>query len=151
MQWDFTPEEVIKGEIHYPLWDFRQDLWEEVSDYTDPEGFEILFWALYHLAMGSSAEDMAIRWREQNELSEEETREQKQQFELIKSTHRADIEMLKAVIKRKILDYKEEGIGVLGEKELSDYILEWISQVVEEHEVQEQSGKTNGEMNGKSE
>lgn len=146
MEWEFSPDQVVKGEIYYPLEDYRDDLWESVNDYTSPDGFEILFWSLYHFAMGYSSQEMAERMRRQNNLTEDETREQKKQFELIKSTHSADIEMLKALIKRQILNYREEGVDVETGQDLSDYIREWIEDVVENHEVSSPSDQGNGEM-----
>lgn len=148
MEWEFSPEQVVKGEIYYPLEDYREDLWEEVSDYTDPEGFEVLFWALYHFAMGYSSREMADRMRRLHELTEEETQSQKQQFELIKSTHAPDIEMLKALIKRQVLNYREEGVDVETGQALREYIREWITEVVKNHEVGHGSRQGNGELDG---
>jgi len=36
MQWDFTPEDVVKARSGYSLADFRRDLAEEVRMNTDP-------------------------------------------------------------------------------------------------------------------
>jgi len=135
MEWDFRPEAVITGEIEYSIFDFRDDLWEEVRPYTDEQGFETIFWALYHLAIGYSHEQMAEQVQAQNQLSDRERREQVQEFESLSDLYEDDIGMLKAVIQRKILDYSEEGRDVFDDSSLSEYLLWWIDDVVDSHDV----------------
>ncbi|MBS1271669.1 MAG: hypothetical protein MAGBODY4_00801 [Candidatus Marinimicrobia bacterium] len=135
MEWDFRPEAVVTGEIEYSIYDFREDLWDEVRPYSDEQGFETIFWALYHLAIGYSHEQMAQQIQEQNQLNDQETQDQIEEFENLHELYEEDIGMLKAIIQRKILDYSEEGRDVFDDSSLSEYLLWWIEEVVESHDV----------------
>ncbi|MCF7803680.1 MAG: hypothetical protein K9N46_00075 [Candidatus Marinimicrobia bacterium] len=137
MEWDFRPEAVVTGEIEYTIVDYRNDLWEEVRPYTDASGFETIFWVLYHLAIGYTTQQMAEDIQQQNQLSDEERREQKEEFDNLGEIYEDDIAMLKAIVQRKVLDYSEEGRDVFAEDSLSDHLQWWINDVVESHDVEE--------------
>ena len=137
MNWDFSPEEVITGEIRYDLYDFREDLWDDVREDVDRRGFESLFWTLYHLSMGYEPRDMAEKIRVQNDLSTEETRDQLQRFKMIQSMHQNEIAMLKGLIQRQIVEYNQQGVDVFDEKDLAEYIKQWIQEVIRVHSIEE--------------
>lgn len=135
MQWEFTPNQVLTGDIAYDIRDFRDDLWEEMKEHADRQGFEGFFWTVYHLAMGYTPKQMTDMIRKKNDLSPEETKEQLHQFELIAASHENEIEMLKAIIKRKLLQYKQEGRDLYQEETLVQYMREWIEDTVQSHQV----------------
>jgi len=133
MNWEFTPDHILKGEVVYTLRDYRNDLWEEVESHTDQRGFEGLFWTLYHLAMGYTPKQMASMFKRKNDLSPEETREQLEQFELMAGSHQNEVEMLKAIIKRQIVEYKQEGQDIFQDESLVDHMRQWVEETVESH------------------
>jgi len=135
MHWDFTPEQVITGEIPYTLEEYRQDLWAEVREYTDRAGYEALFWALYHLAMGYTPSEMAGRIQRRNDLSPRETREQLRRFDLIAGGHQESVEMLKAIIKRQLILYKEGSVANDSDLSVTEYIKEWIEHAINNPEL----------------
>ncbi|MBD3274061.1 MAG: hypothetical protein GF372_02055 [Candidatus Marinimicrobia bacterium] len=137
MDWDFSPEEIITGEIRYDMYDFREDLWDDVREDVDRRGFESLFWTLYHLAMGYEPRDMAEKVRLQNDLSTEETRDQLHRFKMIQSMHQNEIAMLKGLIQRQIVEYNQQGVDVFDEKDLAEYIKQWIQDVIRVHSIEE--------------
>lgn len=137
MDWDFSPEEVITGEIRYDIYDFRDDLWDDIRESVDRRGFESLFWTLYHLAMGYDPRDMAEKVRLKNNLSAEDTRDQLQRFKMIQSIHQNEIGMLKGLIQRQIVEYNQQGMDVFDEKDLSEYIQQWIHDVIRTHTVED--------------
>lgn len=134
MYWDFTPEQVITGEFPYSLEEFRQDLWEEVREHTDRAGYEALFWAIYHLAMGYPPSEMVGMVQRQNDLSPRDTREQLRRFELIADVHQESIDMLKALIKRQLIRYREESAETRENQPVTEYIKEWIERAINDHE-----------------
>jgi len=133
MQWDFTPDDIILGKIEYTLIDFRNDLWDEIRDFTTPAGFPALFWALYHLAMGYSPQQMAQAMKGKNQLSADEIRNQVERFETIRITHENEIDMLRGIIKRRIVEYHQEGLDVIQDSSLPEYIQRWIDQIASTH------------------
>ncbi|HKJ69931.1 MAG TPA: hypothetical protein VKA68_18395 [bacterium] len=135
MQWDFTPQQVLTGEAAYDIRDYRDDLWEEMQEHADQKGFEGFFWTMYHLAMGYSPKQMTDMIRKKNALSQEEAKEQLQQFELIAASHENEIDMLKAIIKRKLLQFKQEGRDIYQEETLVEYMREWVEDTVQSHQV----------------
>lgn len=135
MHWDFTPEQIITGEIPYTLEEYRRDLWAEVREHTDRAGYEALFWALYHLAMGYTPAEMSGRIQRQNDLSPRETREQRRRFELIAGGHQESIEMLKAIIKRQLILYKDGAVANENELPVTDYIKDWIERGINDPEL----------------
>ncbi len=135
MQWEFTPQQVLQGEAAYGIRDFRDDLWEEMNEHSDQRGFEGFFWTIYHLAMGYTPKQMTDMIRKKNELSREETKEQLHQFELVAASHENEIEMLQAIIKRKLLHYKQEGRDIYQEETLVEYMRAWIENTVQSHQV----------------
>ncbi len=138
MQWDYSPEQIITGEIKYDIYDFREDLWNDVQPEVDQKGFESLFWTLYHLAMGYEPQDMAEKIKDQNNLSTDDTREQLHRFIMIKSLHEDEINMfIRGLIQRQIVEYNQEGVDVFSEHDLSEYIRHWIQNVIQNHPVGE--------------
>lgn len=135
MEWDFSPDEVVTGEIPYNIYDFREDLWTEVKDETDVQGFEFFFWVIYHLAIGYSTRQLAEIFRKRNDLSSEETREQLHRFKMLESVYEEEINMFRGIVKRQLVEYRQQGIEFFDEKKMADYIKHWIDQSVKSHSV----------------
>lgn len=64
MQWDFTPEDVVKARSGYGLADFRRDLAEEVRRNTDPgdgtrqrQTFDLVYDLCHALATAKGLEE----------------------------------------------------------------------------------------------
>jgi hypothetical protein len=64
MEWDFTPEQVVKAEVDYGLEQFRADMFEEVrlnmgemDDVQQQKIFSVMYDLCYWVATGSEYED----------------------------------------------------------------------------------------------
>ncbi len=109
MQWDFTNEEVVRGEVRYSLVEFRQDLLEEVRSnvMSDNEEFilyhfNVIYELCHWLATGREFDDFVLTIPDSNI------------FNVITLTtlkeHMDDnIIMLGAILQRMIMDGVEKG------------------------------------------
>lgn len=64
MEWDFTPEQVVKAEVDYSLEQFRLDMFEEVrlnmnqmDDAQQRKIFDVMYDLCYWVATGSDYDD----------------------------------------------------------------------------------------------
>ena len=97
MQWEFTPEEVVKGEVDYGLEAFRRDLFEEIAANlgSDDETFlQQSFDVIYDLCY----------W--------ETTGREAHLLQAIKEHMRDNITMLGAILQRMIMDGVEQGMPI---------------------------------------
>lgn len=103
MEWDFTPEQVVKAEVDYGLEQFRADMLEEVrinmgemDDVQQQEVFSVIYDLCYWVATGSEHEDFFA------------TLDQESFFPgflaSIKDHLQPNIEMLGAILQRLIMD-----------------------------------------------
>lgn len=103
MEWDFTPEQVVKAEVDYGLEQFRADMLEEVrinmgdmDDVQQQEVFSVIYDLCYWVATGSEHEDFLA------------TLDQESFFPgflaSIKDPLQPNIEMLGAILQRLIMD-----------------------------------------------
>ncbi len=110
MKWDFTPEQVAKGEIEYTLEEFRADLMGEVKEnFSDknPDEVDSLFTLAYDVCYCS-----ALRHDLQNLLDHCQQQGfgiDMQFLELIRDSNTDNTEMLKAIFAKKIAEFKESG------------------------------------------
>jgi hypothetical protein len=112
MKWNFTGEQVVKGEVDYSLEEFRKDFFEEVKDNFPEYGTEELD-SLYRLAY-----DVCYCTVAQRDLGEllEHCREKglkadMRYLELIRDSNLANIIMLKALFARKVSEFMDEGLS----------------------------------------
>lgn len=110
MQWDFTPDEVVKGEVNYALEDFRNDLKEEVINNlaSDDEAFishsfNVIYELCHWMATGREFADFVATLPE-NELLDAHT------LQGIKEHMRENISMLGVILQRMIMDNVEQGL-----------------------------------------
>lgn len=110
MQWDFTPDEVVKGEVEYALENFRSDLKEEVINNlaSDDEifishSFNVIYELCHWMATGREFTDFVATLPE-NELLDAHT------LQGIKEHMRDNITMLGAILQRMIMDSVEQGL-----------------------------------------
>lgn len=108
MEWEFSPEQVIKGEVSYHVGDFRRDLQMEVSlnlgranaQQVD-DAFSLLYDFCYWLATGHEREAFISQFCHDPPLSEWLS-------ELI-PWMTSNAEMLGAILQRCIMDEVERG------------------------------------------
>lgn len=114
MLWEFTPEQVVKGEVDYKLEDFRRDLREEVAgnlggDEVDEEllqrSFDVIYDLCYWEATGKEFDDFIATLEEDAPLQEPVLRG-------IREHMRDNITMLGAILQRMIMDGVEQGLPV---------------------------------------
>ena len=111
MEWEFTPQEVVRGEVGYGLEEFRRDLCEEVRTNVpgvDDGGLESLFRLVYDmhywLATGNAFCDFELEFRDQPNL-----------VMLLRAVHggsAGNVEMLGAILQRTIMDGVEAGANL---------------------------------------
>ncbi len=112
MKWNFTGEQVVKGEVDYSLEEFRKDFYEEVKDNFPEYGTEKLD-SIYRLAY-----DICYCTAAQRDLGEllEHCRKKglkadMKYLELIRDSNLANIDMLKAIFARKVSEFMDEGLS----------------------------------------
>jgi len=107
MQWEFTPEEVVKGEVDYGLEQYRADLLAEVrlntgemDDAQQMRIFHVMYDLSYWLATGNDFDDFL------------NTLDQESFFPgflaSIREQISPNIEMLGAILQRMIMDRVDE-------------------------------------------
>lgn len=110
MQWDFTPEELVRGEVGYDLGAFRHDLFAEIRANlaTDDEtfirhSFDLIYDLCYWSATGRGLTDFVAALPENRPLDDAALHEIKE--------HMADnIMMLGAILQRMIANEVEQGL-----------------------------------------
>lgn len=111
MEWEFTPQQVVKGEASYGLADFRRDLLEEIRiniPGADEQALDSLFRLVYDmhywLATGNAYRGFEQDFHDRPEL-----------VTLLRAVHSqsaANVEMLGAILQRSIMDGVEAGAGL---------------------------------------
>ena len=128
MEWEFTPQEVVKGQIEYSLTDFRQGLAEEVRQNVtgDTEVFARTYHLLYDLcyALATSKNlDAHLDAYAYDPPTVQFLRE-------LAPVMSANVEMLGAILQRQIMDRVETGMPL--ENAVSE-VANWHRQIVAEH------------------
>jgi hypothetical protein len=110
MDWEFTPQQVVKGEIDYGLDEFRHDLMQEVAlnipglgnEQLEPV-FRLAYDLCYWLATGKEYDEFEERFQDLNTVMF---------LRALKEHGKANVEMLGAILQRMIMDGVEEGLSV---------------------------------------
>lgn len=110
MDWEFTPQQVVKGEIDYSLGEFRHDLMQEVAlnipglgnEQLEPV-FRLAYDLCYWLATGKDYDEFEERFQDLNTVMFLRT---------LREHGKANVEMLGAILQRRIMDEVEEGLSV---------------------------------------
>src|SRR5512137_3206426 len=112
MQWDFTGDQVVTGEVDYSLEEFRKDFYAEVKD-NFPEYDKQALDSMYRLAY-----DVCYCIASQRDLGEllEQCKQKgikadMKYLELIRNSNLANIDMLKAIFARKVSEFMDEGLS----------------------------------------
>ncbi len=110
MQWEFTPEQVAKGDADYGLCEFRRDLAAEVKmNLVDGDeaylqrSFDLIYDLCYWLATGREFADFAATLEDDEPLDAGV-------LQAIKEHMRDNVTMLGAILQRMIMDGVEEGL-----------------------------------------
>lgn len=128
MEWEFTPQEVVKGEIGYGLADFRQGLAEEVRQNVtgDTEVFARIYHLLYDLCYAlATSKDI-----EAHLTAYAYDPPTVQYLRELAPVMNPNVEMLGAILQRQIMDRVEAGMpleNAVGE------VADWHRQTVAEH------------------
>jgi hypothetical protein len=111
MKWDFTPDEVVRGEVAYGLLDFRHDLYQEVATNLGEEDgalqarFDLIYDLCYWIATGREFEDFIKTIGTEPALDEPF-------LATIKEYMAENITMLGAILQRMIMEGVEQGLPV---------------------------------------
>lgn len=110
MEWEFTPQQVVKGEIDYGLDEFRHDLIQEVALNIPGLGngqlepiFRLAYDLCYWLATGKDYDEFEKRFQGINTVMF---------LRALREHGKANVEMLGAILQRMIMDGVEEGLSV---------------------------------------
>lgn len=103
MEWEFTPEQVVKAEVDYGLEQFRTDMFEEVRlnmgemDYAQQQKlFSVMYDLCYWVATGNEYEDFLGTLDQESFFPGF--------FASIKDILTPNIEMLGAILQRLIME-----------------------------------------------
>jgi hypothetical protein len=112
MQWEFTGEQVVRGEVDYSLEEFRKDFYAEVKD-NFPEYDKQALDSMYRLAY-----DVCYCMASQRDLGEllahckqKGIKADLKYLELIRNSNLANIDMLKAIFAHKVSEFMDEGLS----------------------------------------
>jgi hypothetical protein len=120
MKWDFTPKDVLNGKAHYSAAQFRDDLLKEIRDEVGHHRDGVKFTQFYaiitvmlctSLALGKSTDSFVAsvqKYFPSEELQQHLTK--RELLDQIQDNNKENIEMLKAVIRRRIQD--DTAIGI---------------------------------------
>lgn len=128
MEWEFTPQEVVKGQIGYSLADFRQGLAEEVRQNVsgDSDVFTRTFHLIYDLCYAlSTSKDLEAHLAAY--AYDPPTVQFLRELAPVMS---ANVEMLGAILQRQIMDRVEDNMPL--ESAISE-VADWHRQTVAEH------------------
>lgn len=108
MEWEFTPQQVVKGEVGYGLDAFRHDLMQEVSLNVPGIGdeqlhriFALAYDLCYWLATGKDYDEFEERFEDINMLMFLRT---------LREHGQGNVEMLGAILQRMIMDGVEASL-----------------------------------------
>lgn len=104
MTWDFTPTQVMSGEVKYTLDDFKRDLYKEVADNfgdrLNPkrtrDAFNLIFTFCH-----ARATEKSLDWIE----LELKGNPDRKFLEALEEANKDNVDMLRAIIQRLFLDY----------------------------------------------
>jgi hypothetical protein len=112
MQWDFTPDEVVRGEVDYGLKEFRCDLRKEIAANLNnddelfvQECFVLIYDLCYWMSTGRKFAEFASTLDESAPL-------EVHVLQVISEYMRDNITMLGAILQRDIMDGVENGMTV---------------------------------------
>lgn len=111
MEWEFTPEDVVKGTVAYGLEDFRNDLAREVRmnvGAASPEAlaptFDLVYDVCYWLATGKPFNELLRGLAHDPPTSELVLR--------IRQHLDPNVAMLGAILQRRIMDHVAAGVAL---------------------------------------
>jgi hypothetical protein len=111
MEWEFTAQEVVRGEVGYGLGEFRRDLCEEIRTNVpgmDDDGLDSLFRLVYDLhywlATGNAYREFEREFRDQPNLV--------MLLRAVQGGSAGNVEMLGAILQRTIMDGVEAGANL---------------------------------------
>ncbi len=112
MQWEFTGEQVVAGEVGYTLEEFRKDYYEEIKanfpEFDDKEVdrmFRIAYDVCYCTATNRQLGDLVAHLRKKGISSDV------QYLELIRDSNAENIAMLRAVFAATVSGYIKGGLS----------------------------------------
>ena len=111
MEWEFSAQQVVRGEALYGLHEFRRDLCEEIrrnvpgmDDAALDSVFRLIYDLHYWLATGNAYRDFERQFRDQPNL-----------VMLLRAVHAQstpNVEMLGAILQRTIMEAVESGAAI---------------------------------------
>ena len=112
MQWEFTGEQVVKGEVGYTLEEFRKDYYEEIKanfpEFDDQEAdrmFRIAYDVCYCVATNRQLSELVEHLRTKEISSDEKY------LELIRDSNAENIAMLRAIFAAIVSGHLKKGLS----------------------------------------
>jgi len=123
MEWDFTCEQVAKGDVAYTLQEFREDYLSEVKDNFDdydPDQLDAIFSLAYDVCYCTAVrQDLNVLLKH---CLDKGIQVDIKYLELIRDSNLENIEMLKAIFAKKVSEFMEEGLDAKASlKKLEEY------------------------------
>lgn len=110
MQWDFSMDEVVRGDVDYGLKEFRRDLYQEISTNLPSNdetfikhSFDIIYELCHWIATGREFSDFVDTLADNGPFSVPD-------LKVIKDHMQDNIDMLGAILQRLIMDNVEQGL-----------------------------------------
>lgn len=128
MEWEFTPQQVVKGEVGYGLPEFRHDLAEEVRINVSREAgvftrtYHLIYDLCYALTTSKDLDDHLNAYAYDPPTV--------QFLRELAPTMSANVDMLGAILQRQIMDRVEAGMPL--ENAINE-VADWHRQAVAEH------------------
>ena len=112
MQWDFTGDQVVAGEITYTLEEFRRDYLEEIKanfpEFDEQETdrmFRVAYDVCYCTATNRELSELVVHLRSKGISSDEKY------LELIRDSNLENISMLRAIFAAIVSGYIKDGLS----------------------------------------
>ena len=131
MEWDFTPEQVVKAEVDYSLEQFRLDMSEEVrlnmnqmDDAQQRKIFDVMYDLCYWVATGSDYDDFLAGLDQESFFPSF--------LDSIKEMLAPNIMMLGAILQRLIMERVDEQTIPLEEalKQVDEYHRQVVAKTI---------------------
>ena len=111
MEWEFTPQQVVRGEAAYGLPDFRDDLAQEIRKNLGDAGpdefgrtYSLIYDLCYWLATGRSFEDFSSQFKHDPPTL--------LFLQSVNENMNPNVQMLGAILQRLIMDRVEQGTNI---------------------------------------
>jgi len=149
MKWEFTPTQVMKGEVKYTLDDFWRDLYEEINYNFGTKYSREKVKHLHNLIFtycSFRASEKTIDQIEELFTKHHKPQVKRDFLEAMEEANKDNIDMLRAILQRLFLDFFTPSLiqSYGNEKQAVDTTITFVNSYLQEHAlkaIQEAKGK----------